>query len=171
MCDKDKKRRGRLLLSLAAAPILPLLLLVSAPWLLFGLYHSTDRYTERKASKKDERNATPPKVKPRKRALSISENLAKDRSVKDQQQSQLWLLPAELRLQIYEEVIGRRDNIHIAYVQGALHAYRCRKSREQPLHNECWCHCRDTAQGSDSIKEREKRKLNVLSLLQSCRVM
>jgi hypothetical protein len=168
MCDKDKKRRGRLFLALAVAPFLPLLLLVSVPWVLFGVYRSTDEYKERKASKRDEKNATPPKVKPRKRALSISENLAKDKRVKDQQQSKLWLLPAELRLQIYEEVIGRREDIHVAYIKGVLHAYRCRKSRDQPLHNECWCHCRDSP---SSTRDQLKRKMNVLGLMQSCRVM
>ena len=136
-------------------------------------YRSTNTHKDKQRQKELERNATPPKVEQRKRALSVSGNLSKDQRVKNQNQSLLWKLPTELRLQIYQAVIGHRQRIHVAYVKGQVVSYRCQRTSNLPLHNQCWCHCRINPQGSAHLELRhmDNARMDVLDLLQTCRLM
>jgi hypothetical protein len=154
----------------ALSPAIAVVAFISAPWWLFKYYQSTDKYKAKKQKKKETRNATPPKVKQRKRALSISEHLTKGQSVKDQYQSHLWKLPAELRLQIYQEVVGRRQLIHISCVAGDVESYRCQKTPDRPR-NLCWAHHRFGSMTREHPQHTDHGRMNVLALLRSCRLM
>jgi hypothetical protein len=78
---------------------------------------------------KRKRAAKPPKPVRRKRALSIyssddSSNKRKSQLMAEQTQSGFFKLPYELRIAIYEEVVGR-DEIHILMLDGRLCSYPC----------------------------------------------
>jgi hypothetical protein len=66
--------------------------------------------------------ATPPKTTPRTLAFSISRFNHKDTSTKQQLQSRFFALPKELRLQIHEELVSKRDGIHVMFWQEACTA-------------------------------------------------
>lgn len=148
--------------------------LTLGPWWLLKAYKSSDQYREKQRRRDEERSLRPPKVILRKRALSISEIFVNSRSTSQQEQSRLCILPAELRLKIYDEIIGARTGIHIVFVEGSLHSYRCRWSRDLTVpvrHVQCWNHYRNESRTSSSKFNADCSLLGVLALLQSCRLM
>jgi len=159
---------------LLLSPILLPLCLVLSPLWLVRKYQASDRYEENQRKKKEERDRMPPKFTQRKRALSTSEQSKNAKSTKQQQQSRLRILPIELRLQIFEIIVGAREGIHIVFLEGSLHCYRCQWSRDLTVparHIQCWnFYCNNTWINSSKI-DRECVGLGVLGLLQSCRFM
>lgn len=148
--------------------------LTLGPWWLLKAYKSSDRYREKQRRRNEERNLIPPKIILRKRALSISEIFVNGRSTNQQEQSRLCILPAELRLKIYDEIIGARTGIHIMFVEGSLHSYRCRWSRDLTVpvrHIHCWNYYCNESRASSSKFNADCSLLGVLALLQSCRLM
>lgn len=135
----------------------------------FFRYRLTDRYKAKQQQKQDVKNATPPAVKQRKRTLSISEHLKKNQKVKDQSRSALWKLPTELRHQIYQEVIGRRQPIHVALIDGALRSYRCQRLPRDSGHTGCWYGPHIPT--GRPLPWHKPREIGFLGLLQSCRTM
>ncbi|KAF2822346.1 hypothetical protein CC86DRAFT_409961 [Ophiobolus disseminans] len=172
---RERRRRRRKVLYVTMTPIIPILLLLSAPWILFEMHRSTDAYKEKKRRKEEAKDAKPPKLKQRKRALSISQDLPQSTIVKHQLQSRLCTLPAELRLQIYGEIFGKREGIHVEFHQGVIHADRCRVPHDEAMAAQlhAQCRCRSQNQGRQPIPFRGKNVSNmgVLGLLQSCRQM
>ena len=169
-----KARRRRKYLYLAIAPIIPVIVLASVPLILFDLYTSTDEYQEKKRQKQDAKDAKPPKVMRRKRALSFSGHSSTGKIAHEQRQSRLCTLPAELRLQIYQEVVGVKEGIHVAFIEGVLHAYRCQSPRYPnvvaELHPKCFCYCRDNQKTLVSSLNGYKPHVGVSGLLKSCRM-
>ena len=148
--------------------------LTLGPWWLLKAYKSSDRYREKQRKKEEQRSLRPPKVILRKRALSISEQFMSSRSTNQQEQSRLCILPAELRLKLYDEIIGARTGIHIVFVEGSLHSYRCRWSRDLTVpvrHIHCWNHYCNESRTLISKFNADCSILGVLALLKSCRLM
>ena len=173
----NRRRRRRKMawaLIVALGPIIPIICLGFAPWWLFKKYTSSDKYQEKQRKKEAVRNSKPPKVMQRKRALSISEETAKAKRTKQQQQSRLCTLPPELRLQIYDKIVERRSGIHIVFMDSVLHAYRCQWSRDLTIparHIQCWNHYCNEDGTATSILDGNSSRLGVLGLLESCRTM
>ncbi len=156
------------------APIFPLLCSNFAPQWLTEAYKSTTWYHSRQLKQADYLDRTPPKVHLRERALSFSERpnkKAKNDIVNQQLQSKLCMLPTELRLQIYKELIGVRGGIHIVFTDGTLYAYQCQWTRDLTVpsgHIHCWNH-NYNERHSPAIFGTDSSRLCILALLQSCK--
>ena len=129
------------------------------------------------------RDSKPPKVRARKRALSFSRsnNLPGDSSkttphVKAMQAGSFFFrLPPELRMAVYEEVVGKHE-VHIVLLMGQLHSFRCTHhcipvTRDGAPH--CWI---SRYLGGDRSLNNIKwlyhnAGIGILPLLQSCRRM
>jgi hypothetical protein len=134
---------------------------------------------------KRKRDAKPPEVTSRPRALSIDNrattiapavgSVHQENTAEAQRLPMFFKLPRELRLVVYEELIGE-DNIHIILIDGQLRSFRC-KSKD--CHNakygvdHCWI---DHWQKATTPLEKPRyiyqgSGINVLPLLQSCRAV
>jgi hypothetical protein len=137
-------------------------------------YKATPQYKAKKEEQNKSRNATPPVPVQRKRALSVSGQLDRATTTNQQLQSRLCALSAELRLQIYENIIARRAWIHLAFVFGSLIAYRCHcvdDLIEPAYHVHCWNLRFESNAQSEWTSEIDVSALGIRGLLQSCRVM
>jgi hypothetical protein len=124
-----------------------------------------------KIKRKEEQNAMPPKVIDRERALSVS---GYPGQTKAQLQSRLCVLPAELRFQIYEELLGKRQGIHVVLVKGLLHAYRCQWAPDlnhPSMHQHCWRRYRYGSRDSSASLGSAESTIEISQLLLSCRAM
>jgi hypothetical protein len=124
--------------------------------------------------RREERDAIPPKAVNRERALSNSGHSCSTTVTKLQLQSRLCALPAELRVKIYEELLGIRQGIHVVVVEGLLHAYRCQWAPNLTMpaqHQHCWDQCFNTDQKLTSTPGSSVSSLGVLGLLLSCRAV
>jgi hypothetical protein len=124
--------------------------------------------------KDDSPGKTPPVAVQRERALSVSSQLDRGANTNQQLQSRLCALPAELRLQIYQELIGKRSRIHIAFLSGCLVGYRCQRvddSTNPADHVQCWKLRFKEHAPPPWTAETDSSMLGICGLLQSCRIM
>jgi hypothetical protein len=122
----------------------------------------------------DSPGQTPPVAVQRERALSVSGQLDRGANTNQQLQSRLCALPAELRLQIYQELIRRRSRIHIAFLSGCLVGYRCQRvddSTNPADHVQCWKLRFKENAPPPWTAEIDSSMLGICGLLQSCRIM
>jgi hypothetical protein len=178
--EKERRRRARIDLGKQLAfclggPLCFPLVCIYICWRgAYHVYKGTPKYKEKQREKKELQETTPPKPVQRKRALSVSGQPDRGTSTNQQLQSRLCALPAELRLQIYEQIIGRRDWIHVEFVYGHLEAYRCLKSDSLTAsenHFTCWLQHFEKSDQTSSTSELDASKLGVSGLLKSCRLM
>lgn len=135
-------------------------------------------------TQKRKRDAKPPEAEAGYRALSIDStivshladgSLREEIATKVRNSPTFFKLPRELRLAIYEEIIGK-ENIHIILIDGQLHSFRCKNK---------YCHNAEYGNNHCWIKDQRKFKtildrqqyiyhdsgINILPLLQSCKAM
>jgi hypothetical protein len=164
--ERERKRRARLetgrqLALCSSAVFFPPLTIIYVCWRgTYHLYKKTPKYKAKQREKQELRDATPPVPGQRERALSVSGQPNHNIGTNQQLQSRLYALPAELRLQIYQQLVGRRDCIHVALVYGHLYAYRCQSFGNLTVpedHVQCW--------------EHRTLTLGISGLLKSCRIM
>lgn len=93
-------------------------------YLAFDAARNSSTYTDYKRK----RAAKPPKPARRKRALSICRssdgNLLKPKLTAEQTQSGFFSLPIELRIAIYEELVGR-DEVYVVLLNDRLFSFPC----------------------------------------------
>jgi hypothetical protein len=168
----ERRHKLRSLGFIALLPITPLLLLVSLPYSLLRMYHKSESYAKKLRRAQEKLDLIPPALTKRKRSLSTCATNA--RRTKSQDASLLFKLPAELRAQVYEYVIGKREGIHVVARNGRLDAYRCQWSAELELparHDQCWNYfCNGSWAGISGVVWNE-RTLEVMGLLRSCRAV
>jgi hypothetical protein len=134
---------------------------------------------------KRKRDAKPPEVKSRQRALSIDNTNTTSVSAKDSIHQDdpaeakklpiFFRLPRELRLCIYEEIIGK-ENIHIMLIDDQIRSFRC---KNKDCHNakygidHCWIkYWRKAITPLDKPKYvYHSSGINVLPILQSCKAV
>jgi hypothetical protein len=178
--EKERKRRDRLELarSMAICLLGPVCFPLTCIYFCYldacCAYKATPQYKAKKKEQRESRDATPPVPVQRKRALSVSGQLDQGMTTNQQLQSRLCALPAELRLQIYENIIARRARIHVTIVYRRLVTYRCHcvDDPNVPAHHvHCWnIRFKPNAQ-PDWAPETDLSALGILGLLKSCRVM
>lgn len=135
--------------------------------------------------KKRKRDAKPPEAKSRQRPLSIdhtkttgipeTDSVHKDNTAEAQKLPIFFRLPRELRLCIYEDIIGN-ENIHIMLIEGQIRSFRC---KNKDCHNKkygidhCWIkYWRKATTPLDKPKYiYHESGINVLPLLQSCKAV
>jgi hypothetical protein len=176
---KERRRRARIDLGKELAfclggPLCFPLVCIYICWRgAYHVYKGTSKYKEKQREKKGLRDTTPPIPVQRKRALSVSGQPDQGTSTNQQLQSRLCALPAELRLQIYGEIIGRRDWIHVVFAHGHMKAYRCLKSDSLTVpkdHFTCWVQHLKMSDQTSSTSEFNASKLGIFGLLKSCRL-
>lgn len=117
----------------------------------------------------------PPEPLHRKRKLSISPNSTDPEPLKtsSQHQSIFFKFPAEIRLKVYGELIGKRELLHIDSVDGFPSAYRCPEpSRHQNLDlpsHMCWAKAGNNKPKPKALDAIQQPGLGILGLLKSCR--
>jgi len=136
-------------------------------------------------NQKRKRDAKPPEVKPRQRVLSINNTnttavpakdlVHQDDAAEELKSSNFFRLPRELRLCIYEEIIGK-ENIHIMLVDGHIRSFRCKnKNCHNAMYGRDHC-CIKYWHNEVRLLGRSKyiyhhSGINVLPLLQSCKAV
>lgn len=133
----------------------------------FGKYKSSDQYY----SKNDQSRINPPKPKRRKRTLTVSR---KERSLfsrkietKDQHSSSLMNLPAEIRALIWGEYMGYEDDLYLLFNTGRLSSVRIGQFKREEGVRQTIVEFREGIR----IPYQEEKKVDILSLLKTCRVM
>jgi hypothetical protein len=155
--------------------------IVTSP-LWFPLIGAAYGYKRLSQNRRRKLNRLPPKPIHRKRSLSMTGDAkpatsARSPRTESQTQSLLFKLPLELRLAIYEEVVGKAD-IHIVYWQDKLHSFCCVNPGTHYRQNgkdHCWItdvtHRPVTPAGRTTLTRLHNPGIDVVPLLQSCRAM
>lgn len=148
-------------------------LLIAPPLLAFHLSVTVFHFISR------QRELRPPQPEKRKRRLSISEEADGPRA-QSQAHSPFFKLPLELRMLIYEEIVGNRV-VHIMFpwkLQG--HRYICStwctcvtEKKPRPTQNHCFPGWKRPKRGRKGPKPYVMRNcgIGVLPLISSCRRM
>jgi hypothetical protein len=184
----DLNRKEKMFLGVTApvwVPLAAVIYVAIAPIIWVAKVAVAVEQTSLYQKQKRKRDAKPPEVKPRQRVLSINNTNttavpAKDLVHQDDTAEELKLpnffrLPRELRLCIYEEIIGK-ENIHIMLIDRQIRSFRC---KDKNCHNAMYGgdHCYIKYEHNQlRLLGRPKyiyhhSGINVLPLLQSCKAV
>lgn len=149
------------------------------------VYKKTPIYKKKEEKRKRRertRQLIPPPVTKRPRPLSISMQTnaeeAKTARTNSQDNSFFFRLPYEIRLMIYELVIGEKG-IHIIWREGKVYSFRCHANPLTPMYHDMnfngQGHCWDGGYGPQpEINARryfQRAGIDVLPLMQTCRML
>ncbi|KAF2639752.1 hypothetical protein P280DRAFT_47519 [Massarina eburnea CBS 473.64] len=135
----SRERRTKRVKQLCARAVFISATVFTAPFYWRQYYQKTSRYRMKEQKKRDLERAqrlAPPPIREREYALSISSTLNVEPTISSQraeeeEPSLFFRLPYELRLAIYEDVIGPH-NLHIIWKDGMLHSFRCYAHPSKP---------------------------------------
>jgi hypothetical protein len=157
-CTKGSISPYRIIAIILITPLIPYFYALSK-------YKRSDRYHR----KIDQSRVDPPILKRRKRALTISLEerslFSRKTETADQHSSSLMNLPAEVRALIWGEYIGFEDDMYLLFNKGRLSSIRSGQSKREG-------DVRQTIvefQEGIKIRYQQKKKVDILSLLKTCR--
>ncbi|KAH7067193.1 hypothetical protein FB567DRAFT_541931 [Paraphoma chrysanthemicola] len=156
----------------ALIPFIPLIGLAYTPRWVYKQIRDSEARKEWCRKRAEERDRKPPRLVKRKRALSIAGRQRKRATLAPQELPLLCRLPQELKLMIYDLLIGRNDGIHVGFEAGRLCGYRCQWSPELNIparHLLCWHHYNNECL-TTPVYTGDCASLGVLGFLQSCRL-
>jgi hypothetical protein len=160
-------------LGVALIPFMPLIGLAYTPRWVYKQIRDNEARTEWCRKRAEQRDRTPPRLVKRKRALSIAGRQRKSATAAPQELPPLCRLPQELKLMIYDLLVGRKDGIHIGFDAGRLCGYRCQWSPELKIparHLLCWHHYNNEYL-TTPVYTSDCASLGVLGFLQSCQLL
>jgi len=143
-------------------------------WFVYDVCKNTDFFRKRREKKRLKELATLPKVKKRKRALTLAHEgqgcmpaLVGRKRVQGQNSCALTHLPVEIRRMIWAEYLGTEDDIYVIYALGKLCSLRRAPIKRENV-------LRKTVLKFDigkSVRSQYDRPVDILPLLQTCRKM
>jgi len=150
------------------SPVIIILYLLFSPWFYtLSKYKESNHYRRRI----DKSRADPPKPKRRKRALTVPQGerslFSRKVETADQHNSSLMNLPVEVRVLIWGEYMGFEDDVYLLFNRRRLNSIRGGQTEWEGDVRKTVVDFEDGI----SIPYQQEKKVDILSLLKTCRTM